>query len=349
MSKKTKLPMKTRQEIADKLVKHMLSKGFTIEQCKLLFGKSRKTAHEVILGTRELPTSKQTKIKTIGKDQLLGMEKYVKHIKLLMDKGTKGILIAGYHGLGKSSLVYMLAEQEGVPKEDIFRLQVTETMTDYDIVGSESLETGKFVPSELVTMIQKAKENSDKQFYVLIDEFTRGREETVQVLYPLLAEKKLIINNVKAEFHEIEVPKNVRIFATGNLHDSGQRELPQCEGDRFNLVEVEFIKDKKILNKILDMSAVLNTDLKKSLIDLYLESIEKYEQGSILAMSIRTLSETARIIAGIIDDDITVSHKLAFKTAMSLTFYGSSQAMINPHYKMTYNDLVNAHSRFLGD
>ena len=282
----------------------------------------------------------QTKLQT--KDGLVGMESYKKKIKLLLQHGTKGIFIAGFHGLGKSSIVMELAKTVNAK---VIRFQVTETMTEFDIVGSPNISTGKFVYSQLVEGLRDANQNPDKQYYIVLDEFTRGTPEAKQILFPLLAEKMLYINSIYSDIKAIAVTDNVKVFATGNLHDSGQCEVSQAEMDRYNIIEIMPILDCVTLKNILLRKInceILNTSTGLSVVDelikFYQDSWRLYtEERRILAMSIRTYIETARLALEMAPAQGVM---VALKNAIGLTYYGTSQAVFNPHYKNTYDEMV---------
>ena len=338
MTERQKIRLIERQKIADNLIRQLMSKGFSITQCQTLFSRSYHTAFQMKKGKISLPT---TQTKLTGKQELLGMDEYVDDIEICMSEGSKGIFICGYHGLGKSSIVNMLAKKYNA---EVVRVQVTEMTSEFDLVGSPNPKTGEFINSPFVDSLLKAKDNPDKKYFLLLDEFTRGREEALNILYPVLAEKKLIINSTYSKEKTMDIPKNVTVFATGNLHDTGQREIGMAEGDRYNIVEVGFIKDRNILNQIIS-NINLPGNVRDGLVNFYLESVDNYGQSRILAMSIRTMIEAAKIINGLINGHSNDSE--AFSKGLRLTYYGTSQAMLNPNFKMTYEEMVKQATRRL--
>ena len=131
---------------------------------------------------------------------------------------------------------------------------------------------------------------------------------------------------------------NVKIFATGNLHDVGQREIGQAELDRYNVVIIKPIKDVAILNHIIASKVgSMNSETKELLIKFYLNSWTKHEEARILAMSIRTFIEVANIALEI---NKRKSAKLSVKEALELTYFGTSHAVINPNYARTYKEMI---------
>ena len=266
---------------------------------------------------------------------LIGCERILKQIELLHDKGTKAIFLAGYHGLGKSSIVEGLATEK---KAELIRLQVTEMLSEIDIIGGIDLKSGDFKTAPFVNSILSATQHPDKLYFLLLDEFTRGREEALNILFPILAERKLIINNPYSTLNVIAIPDNIKIFATGNLHDTGQREVGQAEMDRYNVIEILPIKEKDTLSYLLKQKVEdLNESVADILISVYLKSWDLYADGKILAMSIRTLIEATKIGT---EYAKTITDKNAVKECLGLTYYGTSQAIFNPAYKRTYDEII---------
>lgn len=271
----------------------------------------------------------------VGFHGLIGCEDVIKKIDLLQKHGNKAIFVAGYHGLGKSTLVEALAKEHGA---ELIRFQMTEMTSEIDLIGGLDLKTGEFVYSNFVKALMQANKDPSKKYYVLIDEFTRGRDEALNILFPLLAEKKLIINSPYAKETEILVSDNVKIFATGNLHDVGQREIGQAELDRYNVVVIKPIKDTIILNHIISSKVgAMNSETKELLIKFYMNSWTKHEEARILAMSIRTFIEAAKIALEI---NKKKSALTSVKEALELTYFGTSHAVLNPNYARTYQEMI---------
>jgi len=272
-----------------------------------------------------------------SKKEIIGYEKEIKEINDLIKYGRKGIFIGGYHGLGKSSMVYYLAK---LYDADVVRLQVTEMLTEVDIVGGVDPRTGGFIPSEFVKALKKAnEEKGGKMTFVLLDEFTRGREEAQNILFPLLAEKKLFINSPYADVKVIEVAESVVMFATGNVKDAGLREVGGAEFDRWNGVEIPFLVERNDLVALLKGKAgVTDLVLMEKMMRYYLLTLEKYREHRILAMSTRTFIETSMLAQCKVNDGQDVEG--AMKDALKVTYFITSQAILNPNYRKTYEDLI---------
>jgi flagellar hook-associated protein FlgK len=296
-----------------------------IYRCKSCSKKGYKTKEDR-LKVEEIPENSNGK--------LIGLQKYVQKINLLQKFGTKAIFIGGSHGLGKSSLVEELAEKNNAK---LIRFQMTEMTSELDLIGSLDIRGG-FIQSSFVKALIEASKNKEQNYYIMIDEFTRGRDEALNILFPLLAEKKLIINSPHSEVNEVVMTDNVKIFATGNLHDSGQREVGLAEFDRYNIVEIKPIMDIEVLNNIIASTAgKINSDTRDKLVKFYLVSWEKQAEARIIGMSIRTLIECSKIAKEI---NKTKSSIIAIKESLQLTYYGTSHAVLNPNYARTYQEMI---------
>ena len=300
--------------------------------------KEEKKEKQTVLVEKKTEVKKETKKKK-KIDTLIGLEQYKRKVSLLLETGTKGIFIAGFHGLGKSSLVTELAKKN---KAKVIRFQITETLTEFDIIGSPNMQSGKFIYSNLVKSLQEANKNKNKTYYVMLDEFTRGPPECKQILFPLLAERVLYINSIYSDIESIAVGDNVKVFATGNLHDSNQCDISQAEMDRYNIIEISPILDDRTLRLIIDNKVeyednATNHSIIGSLIAFYKQSWTMHEEKRILAMSIRTFIETARLATRL---SRSQRGDESLKNALSMTYYGTSNAVFEPHYMNTYKEMI---------
>ena len=279
--------------------------------------------------------SKRHSKKTV-KSSLVGYNKILQRIVNILKYGTKAVILGGYHGLGKTTMAYDIAEFFGA---EVIRLQVTEMLSDIDIVGGVDPVSGKFLESDFVKKVRDAIENPKKKYLLLIDEFTRGREEAMEIFFPVFAERLLVINSPYAENKEIMITDNIMVMATGNIHDRGVREVGGAEFDRFNGVEIEPLKSKTVLRQMLKKCTKLkDSHIISNLLDFYLLSWEYGSEARILPMSHRTLIEVGNVCAGKIKDGFDTEDVL--EHTLEETYFVSSQAMLNPNFKNTYKQMV---------
>src|SRR4030067_1636148 len=263
---------------------------------------------------------------------LIGMKKYVNQIDFLMQHGTKACLIGGHPGLGKSTLVTTLAEDR---KAKLIRIQVTEMTTDFDIIGCVDGQ-GDWNKSDFVDSLIEASQNPKQQYVMLLDEFTRGQNECLGVLMPVLAEKKLIINNTRSTTKQIMIPSNVKIFATGNLQDINQRQISGAELDRYNIVTIEPIRDNETITRLIHTIEGVSTKDTELLTKAYMASWQMADEERIKPMSHRTLLEATRLLVKHKNKD----RKKAFKEIMRMTYYCTSAATLDPQCAQTYTEII---------
>lgn len=294
---------------------------------------------EPATATAEIPKVEAPKIDKFEKYKkcgLVGVEEVMYKIDQLIKYGKKAIFIGGFHGLGKTTMVYELAKMHTA---EVIRLQVTELLSEIDIIGGLDIKTGKIQYSEFVEKILEAIEHKEKQYFVLLDEFTRGREEALNILFPVLAEKKLFINSPYSKYKMIELPENIKVFGTGNIKDKGIREVGEAEFDRWNGVEVVPIQDTANVKKVIKAKTELREDFVLSkLTNFYQKSWIKGSEMLILPMSHRTLIETAQITDCKIKDGMDGTE--ALKETIQETYFISSQAILNPNFKKTFEEMM---------
>lgn len=267
------------------------------------------------------------------KKTLIGMDETYRKVIDCIEEGTKGIILSGHHGLGKTEFCYDIANHYDC--KHVFRVQITETTNDTHLVGAVHLKNG-FLKGIVYEAIDTAQKNPNDKYMLLFDEYTRGREDAMPIILPLLAERKLIVNDAYAQMtEEIMAPDNLLIIATGNVMDKGVRELGGAESDRWNGVHIEHITDTKVLKKIIKPKSefVFNT-----LYKVYKLSIDYAKESRILAMSIRTFKNCHNLAQRKID--YGMSETDAVKEALSSDYMFASQANMNPSFRNTFNQIL---------
>jgi MoxR-like ATPase len=298
----------------------------------------RRVASQSSQSAQVIPDVKKPVIaKPIIKTDLIGVDAILNKIVRLIKYGTKAIFIGGFHGLGKTTMVYELAKFDSA---EVIRLQVTELLSEIDIVGGLDFKSGNFLYSDFVTKILEAIQNPDKRYYLLLDEFTRGREEALNILFPVLAEKTLFINSPYSEHKVIKLPENVKVFGTGNIKDKGLRDIGEAEFDRWNGVEVLPIKESSLLNDmIMKKTQLKDVSIISKLVNYYILSWRYGEEQRILPMSHRTMLEIAQITMSKMQEE-EIEGISALKETINETYFISSQAVLNPNFRNTFETMA---------
>lgn len=296
-------------------------------QVSIIIEKPQVTTEPV---TAPIKISKVTKFQT----KLIGMQNTAEEIIDLLNYGTKGIFIGGFHGLGKTSIVYELAE---FYKAEVVRLQVTELLSEVDIVGGVDLKTGGFKFSQFVEKLLEAIAHPEKKYFILLDEFTRGREEALNILFPFLAEKVLFINSAYSEIKEIKLSSNVKVLGTGNVKDKGIRAIGEAEFDRWSGVEVKPLTAETDIKRLIAPYA-LELSIQSMLIRFYKLSWQYGDEMRIIPMSHRTLIEVANVAN--LKTKNGGHPAISLKSSLKGNYFVTSQAMMDANFSHTYDQMV---------
>lgn len=141
------------------------------------------------------------------------------------------VILAGISGTGKTKLPKLIAEATGA---QFHRIPVRPDWTDSsELLGYERLGTGAtFVPGHLLRVAQKAQQNPDQQFFVLLDEMNVARVEyyLAEVLSHIeereaqpdgtIASDPLVPNASDADWASIRLPGNLTIIGSVNMDET---------------------------------------------------------------------------------------------------------------------------------
>lgn len=141
------------------------------------------------------------------------------------------VILAGISGTGKTKLPKLVAEATGA---HFRRIPVRPDWTDSsELLGYERLGTGDtFVPGHLLRIAREAQENSDQQFFVLLDEMNVARVEyyLAEVLSHIeerdrqsdgtVASDPLVPNASAPEWASIRLPGNLTIIGSVNMDET---------------------------------------------------------------------------------------------------------------------------------
>lgn len=143
---------------------------------------------------------------------------YVFQIDVLKDlligfELNKPILLWGYHGTGKTTLLEQVAARTRRP---FFRVQHTINTEEAHIVGQYVVEDGstKFQPGPLVIAMQRG-------LVYCADEYDFAMPSVLSVYQAVLEGKSLVIKDAPPELRVIKPHPNFRFVATGNTNGGG--------------------------------------------------------------------------------------------------------------------------------
>ncbi|KAL7627174.1 AAA ATPase midasin [Parahypoxylon ruwenzoriense] len=141
---------------------------------------------------------------------------------------TGPILLHGFPGSGKTSIVHELARELGT-ESSLVTLHLNEQTDAKMLIGlySTSSKPGSFSwrPGILTTAVREGR-------WVLIEDLDRAPNEVMSTLLPLVEHGKLLI---PSRGETVEAPSSFRLFATVRTSRgmNGQENLPSMLGQRF--------------------------------------------------------------------------------------------------------------------
>lgn len=141
------------------------------------------------------------------------------------------VILAGISGTGKTKLPKLIAEATGA---QFYRIPVRPDWTDSsELLGYERLGSGQtFVPGHLLRVAQKAQQNPDQQFFVLLDEMNVARVEyyLAEVLSHIeeresqpdgsIASDPLLPHASDSDWSSIRLPGNLTIIGSVNMDET---------------------------------------------------------------------------------------------------------------------------------
>jgi hypothetical protein len=268
------------------------------------------------------------------KKSLIGCDQQYEEFIDAVTANDKAIMLAGSHGLGKSEAVKDVARYFDA---QCTRIQVSAMTSEIDLIGSTDPNTGKFLKGAVYRAVEDAISNPSQMHFLFFDEFTRGTDEAMTAIFPLVAEKRLIVNNPHAPVSELIVANNLVIVGTGNVDDKGLRNLGGAEFDRWRVIDFEHITDTEILRRICK-DYLYNSEAFTKITTVYALSIQYAKERKILPMSIRTMISTMKLAK--IKYERGYAPLVALRKALDNDYWASSQAFYNPSYKNTYMQIM---------
>lgn len=194
---------------------------------------------------------------------------------------SKGILLEGEPGVGKTSIVQNIAAMLGIP---FARINLSEQTEMSDLVGAY-LPVGPsitFVESEMVEYIKKGH-------WIILDEINLCTQSMVEGLNSMLDHRgEIRVNDINVKVHN-----NTRIFGTMNPinHLNGRKQLPKSFLDRFIIIPMASYSSRDIqdilearykIGFVFDPTLSLRGNIKLNELEKINRAREPLDTGSLL-------------------------------------------------------------------
>lgn len=198
-------------------------------------------------------------------DDLQDDDEIFKIVESLLNRGSKGILFSGPPGTSKTWYATKVAMKIiNGDQEKLERIQFHPSFTYEDFIeglvstGSPSGNDPMFKPKEKVflNLCNKAREDSDNLFILVIDEFNRGDPSKIfgELLTYIEPDYREIVFKLPYSEKETSIPHNVIVFATMNPYDKSVVDLDSAMERRFEFIEMSpqeamvksFLKESKL-------------------------------------------------------------------------------------------------------
>jgi len=196
----------------------------------------------------------------------------------------KALLLRGVPGTGKTKMMRLLLHHLTGGNREKYKIISFGQSTDYtDFIGGLVSDNGKWIYKDgiLTEMCKLADSDRDNNYYLGIDELSRGNtEDILGELMTCIEHRNMLVTLKNGE--DFLVPDNLYIVATMNSLDGSTKKIDVATAERFFTVDVtpqwDGYEAILIRNKAVDAEAhSLLTDICKimeSVNDLILESPE---------------------------------------------------------------------------
>ena len=240
--------------------------------------KSPNLSYRIVKYIREnIPEAKKVHSFYIGKLLWSFYEKNINKKEQNLFEG-KNIIVYGVPGSGKS--YYINKRLKNIPDDRKERVTFYPEYTYYDFVGQKvpSKDGGlEFELGNFSKILKKALENSNKDYYLIIEELNRGNAEAIfgdifQLLDRKNGRSEYTIDNLNLmeELNfgekEIYIPSNLTIYATINNADQNVFNFDTAFSRRWEYIQMPCTPDSlnkdETENKIFSNGYIKGTDIK---------------------------------------------------------------------------------------
>ena len=153
---------------------------------------------------------------------------------------SKTLLLCGVPGTGKTTLLHDFGNHKLYEGHVVERISFRPDYDYTDFIGGETVGNGglfEYRDGVFLSLCKQANENRDKNFYLLIDEFSRGRVSSIFGEAMTLITDRNTVSKI-GRGRTMMVPDNVYIVAAMNNEDREVSKLDNAIIDRFTRLDI---------------------------------------------------------------------------------------------------------------
>lgn len=173
----------------------------------------------------------------IGTDELIGVDFAEIEEKLKSGKGA--VILEGVPGTGKTKAMMAYLNSKAKEGAHIEKITFHQEYTYQEFIGGISCPDGefKYIPGVFTKLCYEACKHPEKEYYLGIDEFSRGNTEAIlgEVMTAICTRGMIL---TLSNGRKIKVPKNLFIIATMNVTDNSTKDIDIATLQRFNKVRL---------------------------------------------------------------------------------------------------------------
>lgn len=236
-------------------------------------------------------------------------------IAAVLPNPKKNLMLLGPEGCGKTTISKAFADHLDWQFRKIECSQIQKYSHLYGRM-QQTLIHGQlgwvWIDSPLPTYIKEARDNPDRTFLIMLDEYTRMEKDAQNVLLPVIEGTNRLLQTPKPE--SIEVPSNIHWMAGGNIGDGfNVQEQDNANMDRWIVIKLGYMPyDQELQHCLRKFEGCPRDKLEKALKVIHsLRKIVSAKLRMSKAVSTRMAENTALLLSEGIDIQLAMTTAVA--------------------------------------